>query len=148
MGWGSLIEGRFVYAVGLSRFPLAKPKRGRMLMKNRQLDAIFFVKCFQEFSETNASVPTVQLHRILVALAVIAYRRWDFRAMDAPGDFLRSEPLKRDTYAKLPDVVEKGNIERKLLKPMYRLSTSCKHWCATIRDFRANARGGESYGHG
>ena len=51
--------------------------------------------------------------------------------------FLMSEPLKRDTYVKLPDWAEKGNVSRVLLNPLYGLSTACKEWCETIRDFLA-----------
>ena len=87
---------------------------------------------------TNASAPTVQLQRIRVVLAVIAYRRWNFRAVDVSRAFLRSEALKRDTYLELPDVVEKGNIARKLLKPLYGLITDWKDWYEAIRDFLEN----------
>ena len=67
--------------------------------------------------------------------------------MEFPGGgcfkiILRSGPLKRDTYAKLPDGVEKVNISRKLLNPAYGLSTACKDWFETIQDFLANERGG------
>ena len=47
--------------------------------------------------------PTVQLQIIRVILAVIAYRKWNVRAMEVPTSFLRSVPLKRDTYSKLPE---------------------------------------------
>ena len=60
--------------------------------------------------------------------------------MGVSGEFLRSGPLKRDTYAKLPDGVEKDNVARKLLKPSYGLCTACKDRCETIRDFLANGR--------
>ena len=51
------------------------------------------------------------------------------------------ESLQRETYAKLPYGVEKGNIAWKLLKPLYGLSTACKDWCETIRDFLAEVCG-------
>ena len=68
--------------------------------------------------------------------------------MEFPGDgsrehFLRSAPLRRDAYAKLPDGVEKGSIDRMLLKPLCGLSTACEDGYKTIRDFLANGRGGE-----
>ena len=55
--------------------------------------------------------------------------------MDVSRALLRSVPLKRDTYVKLPDVVEKENSARNLLKPLYGMSTACKGWHETIRDF-------------
>ena len=68
--------------------------------------------------------------------------------MEFPGDgvsgsFLRSGLLKRDTCLELPDGGEKGNIARKLLKPLYGLCTACKGRCETIRDFLAKGRGWE-----
>ena len=56
---------------------------------------------------------------------------------------MRSGPLRRDTYVKLPEGVEKGNIARKLLKPLYGMSTACKDWYGAIRNFLANECGGE-----
>ena len=53
------------------------------------------------------------------------------------GLLLRSEPLKRDTYVKLPQWAEKDNVARKLLKPLFVLSTACKDWYKNIRDFLA-----------
>ena len=55
--------------------------------------------------------------------------------------FSRSGPLKRDTYAKLPDAVEKDNIAWKLLGPQYGLITARKDWYGTIRDFLAEECG-------
>ena len=55
--------------------------------------------------------------------------------------FLRPEPLKLGAYAKLPDAVEQENAARGLLKPLYGLSTACKDWYETIRDFLANECG-------
>ena len=56
-----------------------------------------------------------------------------------------SVPLKRDAYVKLPPHthtrVEKDNVDRKLLKPLYVLSTACKDWYKTIRHFLATQRG-------
>ena len=51
----------------------------------------------------NAAAPAVQLQSIRIALAVIAYRRWNFRAVGVSRAFLRSKPLVRNTYVKLPD---------------------------------------------
>ena len=61
--------------------------------------------------------------------------------------FLTSGPLKRDNYAKLPDVVEKDNVARKLLKPLYGLSTACKDRYGAVRDVLDEWRvcGGGSY---
>ena len=53
----------------------------------------------------------------------------------------RSSPLKRDTYAELPDGVEKGNIARGLLKPLYGVSAAGKDWRGTVRDFLARVLG-------
>ena len=71
-------------------------------------------------------------------LSVIAYGKWNFRVIDASRALLRSEPLKRDTYAKLPEWVEESNVVRNLLKPLYGISTACKDWCGAVRDFLAN----------
>ena len=51
---------------------------------------------------TNASAPTIQLQIMRVCLAVTAYRKWNFRVMVVSRALLRSEPLKRDTYAHPP----------------------------------------------
>ena len=103
--------------------------------ENRKLDSGFRAKGFREFVETNATAPAVQLQIPRSVLAVIAYRRWNFRAVDVSRGFLRSGPLKSDTYAKLPGGVANGNVSRKLLNPLYGLSTACKYRCGTIRDF-------------
>ena len=55
--------------------------------------------------------------------------------MDVSRAFLRSEHLRRDTYAQLPEGVEKDNVAWGLLKPLYGLSTACKDWYKTIRNF-------------
>ena len=57
--------------------------------------------------------------------------------MGISRSFPISDPLKRDAYVKLPDGVENGNAARKLLKPLYGLSTACEDWCGTIRYFLA-----------
>ena len=71
-------------------------------------------------------------------IAVIAYRKWNFRAMNVSRAFLRSWPLKRENYAVLPGGEEKDDIARKLLKPLYGLSTACEDWYKSIRDFLPN----------
>ena len=96
---------------------------------------MFCVNGFQEFAETNAFAPEVKLQIIRVVLDVIACLRWNFRAMDVSMRFLRFGPLKVATYEKLPLVAEKGNISRKLLGPLYGMSTACKDWRVAIRDF-------------
>ena len=58
--------------------------------------------------------------------------------MDVSMAFLRSKHLKRDAYVKLPEWVEKCNVARKLLEPLYGLSTACKDWYETLRDSLAN----------
>ena len=98
---------------------------------------------FQEVVEDNAASPTVQLQSVRIALAVIAYGKWDFRVMDVSRAFLRSEPLDRDTYAKLPDGVEQENAAWGLLKPLYGLSTAYKNWYRTIRNFLTEECGGK-----
>ena len=118
-------------------------KTGAYLDESRKLDARFRVKGFQELVEANAAAPTVQLQSIRIALAVIAYRRWNFRVMDVSRAFLRSKPLMRNTFAKLPDGVEQENVAWKLIKPLYGLSTACKDWYSTIRNFLTDECGGK-----
>ena len=96
-GWGSLIEGRFVYAVGNKPISAGRAKTGAYVDEYRKQDARFFVTWFQEFAESNASAPTVPLQSIRLCLAVIAYRMWNFRVMDVSRAFSMSEPLKRNT---------------------------------------------------
>ena len=69
--WGSLIEGRSVYALKINQFRPDTTKLGPTLAQNRNLRDMFGVKCSHEFAETNASAPTVQLRSIRVVLAVI-----------------------------------------------------------------------------
>ena len=64
--------------------------------------------------------------------------------MDVSRAFLRSAPLRRDTYVKLPDVVEKGKADCGLLTPLYGMSTSRKDLRETIRDFLAKEYGCEA----
>ena len=99
----SLIEGGFFTSWGIKPISAGHTKTGAYGGENRKLDARIGVKCFQEFVETNASAPTVQLQIMRAVLAVIAYRRWDFRAIGVKRAFLMSQPLKLDTYANLPD---------------------------------------------
>ena len=112
----SLIGGWFVYTVVNKAISAGYIKTGAYIGENRKLDARFRAKCSQEFVETNAAAPTVKLQIICLALAVIWYRKWNFRAMGVSREFLRSGPLKRDTYAKPPDAVDPENAARKLLK--------------------------------
>ena len=64
--------------------------------------------------------------------------------MDVSRAFLRSEPLERDTYVKLPEGVEQENVAWKLLKPLYGLSTACKDWYRTLRNFLIEECGGKA----
>ena len=68
----SLIGGRFAYAVGSKPLSAGCAKTGAYVGENRKLVAVFRVGGFQEFADTNASAPTVQLQRIMVLLDVIA----------------------------------------------------------------------------
>ena len=68
---------------------------------------MFCATGFHGFVEANASAPTAKFQAIRVVLAVIAYRKWNFRVMDVSRAFLMSGPLKRETYAKHPNGVEK-----------------------------------------
>ena len=113
-----------------------------ILAKIRKLDARFRVNGFQEFVEVNASAPTAQLQGIRLFLDVIVSRKWNFRATDVSRAFSSSVPLKRDACLELLDGVEKDNVARKLLKPLYGLSTACKDWYNTIRDFLSHEFGG------
>ena len=139
----SLIGGRFAYTVGNKPLSAGYAKTGAYVGEDRKLDAVFRVKCFHGFSGTNASAPTVQLQSIMVAFAVIAYRKWNFRVMDVSRAFLRSEPLERGAYAKLPEGSEQGNAAWKLLKPLYGLGTTCKDWYRAVRNFSIEECGGE-----
>ena len=98
-------------------------------------------KSLQEFAETNASAPTVQLQSIRVVLAVMAYRKWDFRAIGVYRAWLTSGHLERDTYANLPEWVEKDDVAWELLNPLYGAITACKDWRGAIRDFLAEEFG-------
>ena len=111
---------------------------GANVDEKRKLRAIFCAKGYRDFAESDASAPSVQLRIIRLRLAVISYRKWDFSAMDASRALLRSEPLERDTYVKLPQVLGKDNISQKLLEPLYCLSTAREDWYKTIRNFLAN----------
>ena len=95
--------GGFVYAVWSNPISAGYAKTGACVGGNRKLDARFCVKGFQELTGRNASAPTAQLLIIRAIVAVIAYRKWNFREMGVPRAFLRLVPLKRDAYAKLPD---------------------------------------------
>ena len=83
-------------------------KTGAYLGENRKPGERFCAKGFQEVVEKNAASPTVQLQSIRIVLAVIAYRKWNFRVMGVSRAFLRSELLEMETYAKLPEGVEQG----------------------------------------
>ena len=52
--------------------------------------------------------------------------------------------LKRDTYAQLPDGVEKDKVSRKLLNPLYGARAACKDWIAIIRDLLEEEFAGEA----
>ena len=101
-GRGSLIEGRFVYTIKNKSIADGHKKTGAYIDENRKLDVGCCVKGFQEVAESNASAPTVQLRIIRLCLALIAFRKWGFRAMDVSREFLRSELFKRGTYVQLP----------------------------------------------
>ena len=133
---GSLIEGRFVYTRENKPISDGHTKTGAYVGEDRKLEAVFRVKRFQEFVETHASAPTVQLQIIRLLLAVIGYRKWNFRAIGVSGEFPRSGALKRDAYVELPDGAGKEIIARKLLTPLYGLSTACNERCETIRAFK------------
>ena len=98
-----LIEGRFGYAVWNKPISAGYTKNGAYVGENRELDDWFRVKGFEWFAGANSSAPTVQLQSIMVVLAVIAYRKWNFRVVDVSSAFLRGDPLKRETYLELPE---------------------------------------------
>ena len=60
-------------------------KKGAYVDENRNLHARSFGEGFQELAVPNASAPTAQIQIIRMCLAVIAYRKWDFRVMDVSG---------------------------------------------------------------
>ena len=64
-------------------------------------------------------------------------------ALDVSRAFLRLVHLRRDTYVQLPKGAEKDNVAWKLLKPLYGLSTTCKDWYKTIRNFLSKGCGGK-----
>ena len=100
---------------------------------------------FREFVVTNDEAPKVQLQRTRAWIAVISFRKWNFRANDASRAFLKSVPLGRETYADPP--YASGNKEtetRKLSKPLYGLSATCKEWYISIGDSLLNECGGET----
>ena len=68
-------------------------------------------------------------------LAVIAYRKWNFRVMGVSRALLGSELLERDAYVQLPRGVENDNVSWKQLKPLYGLSTAGKYWDKTYEIF-------------
>ena len=120
-----------------------RKKTGAYVGENRKLDAGFRVKGIREFAESNASSPTVQLQSLRMCLSVIAYRKWNSRAMNVSRAFVRSGPLELDTYAQLPRGVEKGNISWKLLKPVYGLRAAGKDRGGNIRNIAAKECGGK-----
>ena len=94
---------KIFYAVGNRPISAGRAKTGAYVGENRKLDVGFRVKDPQELAETNESSPMVQLQILMVELAVIAYRKWNFREMAVSMAFLRYGPLKRENYVKLPD---------------------------------------------
>ena len=93
-GCGGLIEGSFACAVGNKPVSAGYTKTGAYVDEDRELYAIFRVKCFREFAETNASAPTVQLQIIRAVKDFIAYRKWNFRAMGVSGAFFKVRTFK------------------------------------------------------
>ena len=106
-----------MYAMENAPISAGRKKAVSYVDENRKLDARFCVKGFREFVEPNASAPTVQLQRIRLRLAVIAYLKWNFRVMDVSGAFLRSGLLARQAYTKLPRGKEEDNVAWDLTKP-------------------------------
>ena len=86
----------------------------------------FCVNNSQQFAETYESSPTAQLQGARLRLDIIACVKWSVRGVGVSRASPTSEPVKRDAYVKLPDVVEKDNAARGLLKPLYWLSSACK----------------------
>ena len=72
-----------------------------------------------------------------MCLAVIAYRKRNFRAMGVSRALLRSGTLERDVYAQVPRWVEKGNIAWDLLKPVYGLDTAGNDLGGNMRNILA-----------
>ena len=70
----------------ISRFQQGE-KTGAYVDENRKSRARLRVKGFQEFAESKASEPTVQLQITGMCLDVIAYRKWNFRVMDVTRAF-------------------------------------------------------------
>ena len=67
-----LIEGIFGYSVGNKPISAGHTKTAAYVDGDRKLDAGFGVKGSQEFAETDAPAPKVQLQIIMVLLGVIA----------------------------------------------------------------------------
>ena len=83
----SLISGIFVYAMGNKPLSDGYAKTKAYFDENSILEAWFCVKGFQDFAATNESAPTVQLQSIMVASAVIARGKWNFRVVDVSRAF-------------------------------------------------------------
>ena len=63
--------------------------------------------------------------------------------MGVSRDSMRSEPLGRGAYAKLPGGSGQGNVAWEILKPLHGLSTSRKDWYRTIWNFPIEECGGK-----
>ena len=92
-----------------------KPKNGLAQITgacidgNRKLDAQLCLGRSQVFVNKNLRTSTVQLQSLRGCLAVIPYRRWNFRTLDVSKASIKQERQGSETYIQFPKEIENGD---------------------------------------
>ena len=81
---------------------------GACIDEERKLEANLLLKRSQEFKKIPKG-PTIQLQSLRVRLAVIAYRKWDFKILVLGKQSFNLENIIVATYVQRPKELENGN---------------------------------------
>lgn len=102
--------------------------------KGENIKARLVARGFEEILTDQVDAPTVNVTSLFISFSIIASKKWTVEALDVTSAFLQSKNLKRDVFIKPPADFRTQGIIWKLLKPMYGLGDSARHWYLTLTD--------------
>lgn len=102
--------------------------------KGENIKARLVARGFEEILTDQVDAPTVNVTSLFISFSLIASKKWTVEALDVTSAFLQSNNLKRDVFIKPPADFRTQGIIWKLLKPMYGLGDSARHWYLTLTD--------------
>ena len=94
--------GEFVYKIKRKQLKGGHIVTGACIDEKRKLVERLCLERSQEFANKNSTESTIQLQSLRGCLTVIAYRRWNFRALVVPNGSIKQEKQGLATYIQFP----------------------------------------------